>query len=396
MEMETKSSAAPNPSAVGSPVLGIALLALLGVLGIITLLFPGPKLLELENRLAASWQWPSLESTLDGAWAEDAEGFIKDRFPLRTCFISGNCFLEEAVLGKTEENGILIGRNGHMYTRRFSWSEEEQRQFQKNIEAVCTLGQTHPGLVTAMIVPPPSVIEPELLPAFAPQIDENGLFSQMADRLGERVSVLDLRESFTRQKEQQLFYRTDHHWTAAGALLAYEAYCQHMGLQPVIPEKDSAVEIFPFLGTHYASTRLWNKQPDTLVYYPSETTMRIYEVAGELEMTAGDSQPLVNEEKLNAYDKYGAFLDGNHGFIRIQGRGTGKLLVVKDSYGNCFVPYLVENYDQIDVVDYRSYPYGVASLQEEFGYDHILILYCFQSFVSDTRVVFINRPSIRQ
>lgn len=379
----------------GSPALGIVLVVLLGILGIVTLLFPGPELLELENRLAASWRQPSLESVMDGKWMGEVERFLKDRFPLRTQMIGAACFVDEAMLGQREHSGILIGADGHMYTRRFSWSEEEEKQLNKNIEAVRTLGQAYPGLVTAMIVPPASIIEPELLPAHAPQVDENELFTQIVDRLAEDTSVLDLREAFTQQKDRQLYYRTDHHWTTEGALLAYEVYCDGINLQPIFPEKASGIEVSPFLGTHYASTRLWNVKPDVLSYFPTTATMEIYEIVGELDMTPGTPQLLMNEDKLSTYDKYSAFLDGNHGFTRIQGKGTGRVLLVKDSYGNCFAPFLVENYAQIDVIDYRSYPYGLASLQEEYNYDQILILYCFQSFVSDTRIVFMNRPSTR-
>lgn len=376
----------------GSPALGIVLIILLGILGIVTVLFPGPELLELENRLAASWHQPSLESVMDGTWMGEVERFLKDRFPLRTQMINGACLVDEAVLGQREHSGILIGADSHMYTRRFSWSEEEEKQLNKNIEAVCTLGQTYPGLVTAMIVPPASIIEPELLPAYAPQIDENQLFNQIVDRMAEDTSVLDLREAFTQQKDRQLYYRTDHHWTTDGALLAYEVYCNSVNLQPILPEEDRGIEV-PFLGTHYASTRLWNVKPDVLRYFPSTAAMEIYEIAGELNMTPGGPKPLINDNKLSAYDKYSAFLDGNHGFTRIHGKGTGRVLLVKDSYGNSFAPFLVENYAQIDVIDYRSYPYGLASLQEEYDYDQILILYCFQSFISDTRIVFMNRPS---
>lgn len=378
-----------------SLILGIVVAALLGILGAVTLAFPGPKLLELENRLASAWSPPSLESVMDGEWSREVEQFLKDRFPFRTELISGACLLEEAVLGRTEQDGILIGRDGHMFTRRFSWSEEEEKQLRKNIEAISSFGKNHPGLVTAMIVPSASMIEPELLPAYAPQIGEDERFTQIIDSLAGNASVLDLREIFTKHKDRGLFYRTDHHWTTDGAMLAYETYCDSVNLKPVLPEKGSAVEVSPFLGTHYAATRLWNVKPDVLCYYPSAVTMEIYEIIGELEMVPSAPKPLINQDKLSSYDKYGAFLDGNHGFTRIRGKGTGRVLLVKDSYGNCFAPFLAESYGQVDVIDYRSYPYGLESLQEENKYDQILILYCFQSFVSDTRIVFMNRPSTR-
>ena len=79
------------------------------------------------------------------------------------------------------------------------------------------------------------------------------------------------------------------------------------------------------------------------------------------------------------------FLHGNNGLSRIKGDGTGhgRILVIKDSYANCFVPYLTANYADIDVVDFRNYNYGLDQLIADNGYDQILVLYSFDSFKSD-------------
>ena len=77
----------------------------------------------------------------------------------------------------------------------------------------------------------------------------------------------------------------------------------------------------------------------------------------------------------------------------IEGDGTGSILVVKDSYANSFVPYLTANYAKIGVVDLRSFAYGLDTTIAQEGYDQILILYNFQTFLSDGRVVYMNRPS---
>ena len=67
--------------------------------------------------------------------------------------------------------------------------------------------------------------------------------------------------------------------------------------------------------------------------------------------------------------------------------------MVKDSYANSFVPYLTENYAKIGVVDLRNFNYGLDSTIEAEGYDQILVLYNFQTFIADNRVVYINRPT---
>ena len=77
------------------------------------------------------------------------------------------------------------------------------------------------------------------------------------------------------------------------------------------------------------------------------------------------------------------FLHGNNGMSRIRGDGTGRILVIKDSYANCFVPYLTANYADIDVVDFRNYNYGLDKLIADNAYDQLLVLYSFDSFKSD-------------
>ena len=83
------------------------------------------------------------------------------------------------------------------------------------------------------------------------------------------------------------------------------------------------------------------------------------------------------------YDKYAMFLHGNNGLSRVEGDGEGKILVIKDSYANSFVPYLTANYAAIDVVDFRNYNYGLAQLIAANDYDQILVLYSYASFTTD-------------
>ena len=88
------------------------------------------------------------------------------------------------------------------------------------------------------------------------------------------------------------------------------------------------------------------------------------------------------------------FLWGNNGFSRIAGTGSGKVLVIKDSYANSFVPFLLGDYGTIDVVDLRSLKSTtVDELIAQNGYDNVLVLYNFQSFSSDTNLVLLNRSA---
>ena len=91
------------------------------------------------------------------------------------------------------------------------------------------------------------------------------------------------------------------------------------------------------------------------------------------------------------------FLHGNNGYSTIEGSGTGSILVIKDSYANCFIPFLTDNYAKIGVVDLRNFKsIDPDALMEQEGYDQVLLLYNFQSFKSDGNLVYLNRVANRK
>ena len=160
---------------------------------------------------------------------------------------------------------------------------------------------------------------------------------------------MDVRDILRSHKDEYLYYRTDHHWTCLGAYYAYSQLCEALGLTPFDPAAHTALTRDGFYGTHYSKARTWNAVPDTITYYELQNALTIWNVTGPGQPTDG----------------------------------SGKILVIKDSYANCFVPYLTANYAAIDVVDFRNYNYGLDQLIADNDYDQILVLYSFDSFKGD-------------
>lgn len=196
-------------------------------------------------------------------------------------------------------------------------------------------------------------------------------------------SFVDVRQTLTAHKSEYIYYRTDHHWTSLGAYYAYSQLCQTLGLTPFDTAAHTALTADGFYGTHYAKARTWNAVPDVITYYDLANTLTVWNVTAAGQPAEGQTTGLYDTEKLTVYDKYAMFLHGNNGLSRVQGNGSGRILVIKDSYANCFVPYLTANYADIDVVDFRNYNYGLDKLIADNSYDQILVLYNFDSFKSD-------------
>ena len=351
------------------------------------LITPDRAYSELENTTLS--QRPSLSSfSADGLnkFFTAYTKYVKDQVAGRDNWVALQSTVETKVMQKEQSGGILLGKEHMMFPRTYGLVSSETRTLPKNTAALEALCQRYPGLVNVMLVPAASAVYPENVPAGAPLLDED----RYLDALSEAVQTaggrfVDVRQTLADHKGEYIYYRTDHHWTSTGAYYAYQQLCTALGLTPFDPSAHTARTAEGFYGTHYSKARTPDAEPDTITYYDLPNALTIYTVTAPGQPAEGETTGLYDTDKLSVYDKYAMFLHGNNGLSCIKGDGTGRgrILVIKDSYANCFVPYLTANYADIDVVDFRNYNYGLDQLIADNGYDQILVLYSFDSFKSD-------------
>ena len=352
---------------------------------------------ELENRQLA--KKPTLTSQNLLAQEEKQkfsylyETYVNDQFLGRDGWISLKSRAEDVLL-KQENNSIVYGENGSMYQKFFTLNEE---QFDKNTAAIAEFMARYPGLVTAMVVPSADRISPEA--PNAPFVNEAPYMEKLDQAFSQNGSFVDLTDLFLAHNDQLLYYRTDHHWTTEGAFLAYQAYMQQIGRTPAFdPSDHTLTKVEDFYGTLYSKSKLYSAKPDTLSYYSDlENRLVICQGATKTDREAAAAAGLSDLDvtlydlaKLSTRDKYAMFLYSNNAFSQLYGEGSGKILVIKDSYANCFVPFLTADYERIDVVDLRSLNASMDTILAENNYDQVLILYNFQSYAEDTNLVKLN------
>lgn len=350
---------------------------------ILDMLWPKREYSELENRKLQQVPAFSSSALFSNQWTSDYGTYIQDQFAFRDSWIDLKS-RAEYFLGKTENSEVIYGDDDMMFTKFYSL-ERYGDTWLRNAQAVEQFTARHPGKVSFMLTPSASLIYEDKLPANVPLADEDAYLDQIFASVPS-AEVYDLRDLFTEHKDEYIFYRTDHHWTTYGAWLAYSEFCDRNGLTPFDTENHEKVEIKDFYGTSYSKSRLWNAVPDTLTYYPLDNSMEIV-VPGENSAASADGT-MYNLSALEKRDKYSAFLWGNNGYSEIEGDGEGSILVVKDSYGNSFTPFLTANYAKIGVVDFRYRKANLEDLMEQ--YDQVLILYNFQSFYKDDGVRCLN------
>lgn len=363
------------------PIVPLFFLFLFGF-SLLDMLWPKREFSELENRKLAQEPAFSLAgiAAKDDPWMEKYAEYVKDQFAFRDRWIDLKS-RAEAVLLKTENNGVWLGKDHYLFAKYLSIGS----RFEMNLGAVERMAERHPGKVSVMIVPSASLILSEKLPWQTPAADEDAALNTILQRCsGKAANVYDLREALRAHKEEYIFYRTDHHWTSDGAYLAYEQFAQAHPENFPLFDRAAANEkqVLDFYGTNYSKARNYNVVPDVITYYDLPNVLTVYTAEADGTERA-EPGPLYNYSDFETRDKYKAFLRGNNGYSVLEGNGTGSILVIKDSYANAFLPYLTADYATIGIVDYRYLNERVDSLIERGGYDEILVLYSFQGFMND-------------
>lgn len=357
------------------------------ILALVDVIKPDKEMSALENRKLAQAPALTLNALLAEAekdrWTTKFDEYTRDQFLWRDEWVSMQSALELAQ-GKLEGGGIWFAKDDYLIPKNSTMPAATL--WQVNLESVAQLAARQPGKVTVTMVPSPANILSSKLRWSPPQIDEDALLNEaFATFEAAGARVLDLREDFRAAAEgfdRQVYYHTDHHWTTdGGAVIAYTEYCVLMDRPVAEPNEDLKVEVPDFLGTSFAKSKKFGQPAEPLVYFDLPNTMTITKSDGTVTETG-----LMDKEKLEEFDKYGAFLHGNNGYSVIEGNGEGSILLIKDSYGNCFAPYLVEAYAKVGVIDLRDWML-VDKLIETEGYDEVLVMYSFDSFTSDTRII---------
>ena len=248
-------------------------LAFLFCFSILDALWPKREFSELENRKLMQPPKLTLAGVLskDDPWMAKYTEYTKDQFIFRDGWIDLKS-RAEAMLLKTENNGIWFGKDNYLLPKFLAVGE----RFEKNLDAVECMAQRHPGKVSVMIAPSSSLVLSEKLPWQAPVADEDIYHDSIVERLSGQAAVYDLRKTLRAHGDEYIFYRTDHHWTSEGAYLAYEQFAGSKGL-PLFDRSDAdEKKVENFYGTSYSKARNYDVVPDTITYYDLPNQLTVY------------------------------------------------------------------------------------------------------------------------
>ncbi len=191
---------------------------------------------------------------------------------------------------------------------------------------------------------------------------------------GSNVKSVDAYSAIIPHTDEYIYFRTDHHWTARGAYYAYTAFAKTAGFTPTKLEDHKSGRIDGFVGTFKSFSADLAKDPDYVEYfYPlSETTGTIYNDAS---MSTGRSMRVITEE-VSLSNKYLCFIEGDNPIEKIvtSNHNGKKIVMIKESYGNAFAPFIVDNYEEVYILDPRKVDLNLAQFVNANGITDVLFL----------------------
>lgn len=363
--------------------LGLLFFLLPVIVLVSSIILPDTGFSEKENRILASRPALKLDQIISGVYEKQFETYENDQFPLRDMWITLKATTDR-LMGKVEENGVYLGKNGYLME---AFNAPSQTQYDATVNAMTSFAQKHSDLKQYALIAPNSVnILKSNLPAFAPADDQNPWIDKLKDSLTSAgVTFIDIRDTFTDHKTEDLYYHTDHHWTTLGAYYAYLQAAAVMGIDISSDSYDKAPVSQTFKGTLSAKSGFRSGETDELdVFLPNgdNTLSSVVNYVDEQKKSAS----FYDTSKLNTRDKYALFFGGNHAQIKISTptESNNTLLVLKDSYANSFVPFLAQHYRKIIMIDPRYYYGDLEQLLQVENVQEVLYLYNANTFFADT------------
>ena len=345
-----------------------------------------------ENRYLAETPELSWDNILSGKFQDGLEDYLRDQVCFRDGWITVKTGIQKAC-GDTDIGGAYVGKDGYDF-EKITPEDVDEKQVDRNIKAVedyfMTASETiDKQKLSFLLVPTSGLVMQEKLPKNARLFDQAKYIDQVQKAMKD-YNFVDVRDTLMDHNDEYIYYKTDHHWTSAGACLAYDVWSERTGgeaetedglVKNVVSDKFRGSLYSKILDADSAYDEIWTYglQKDD-AFGSKDCTVTIDEKQ--------QLDSIYDDEKLQKKDKYAYFLSGNYGQVHIQNqkaasKAKGKnILIIKDSFANSFVPFVTQDYENIYMVDLRYYNGDMKSYLQEHNITDVLVLYNISNFIS--------------
>ena len=341
-----------------------------------------------ENRELEQKPKFTISSFVTGKYSSKQASYMSDQFPNRAGFIKTKANLDR-LMGKKEINGVYLGADGYLME---GFKAEDPNITKIKVDAINKFASSNKSLkVSMMLVPNKVDIYSHLMPKNAPVDSQTDYLKAVSSMLSNKVRMVDVEQTFNKLKNsEQLYYKTDHHWTTDGAFHAYTDFCKALNIQPTGQNSFNRSQASDsFRGSLYYKTGAEIGKPEDIYLYLTQDNAPVITKYYD---TKKKVPSLYDSSKLSGRDQYEVFTGGNHSQIKIRTsvETDRKILVIKDSYANAMIPFLATSFSEINVVDMRYFTGSLSDVINNNEVTDVLFLYNVNTFNSDSSILSIN------
>lgn len=389
--------------------------ALLIIVGLLYLIVPDKKISKDENRALAQLPAFSGKALADGSYTADFEEYMKDQFPFRSAFIKAGEKINSVMSLGGGEVEMVVGTGnmdmGEGETLEEIPAEEEKAPAPAKIDLADEADYNSRGIIIVgdramelfgsdygmleryaaavngikSVLPDVNVyslVVPTAVEFYSPVKYHEGRRSQkealatIGGLLMPEIKQVDAYTYLAAAADRYVYFRTDHHWTARGAYQGYYGFCKAAGLEAVPEESmDSYFVEGDFVGSLYRYTRkkVLADNPDRVevLCVPAVESCEAYTNASM--NTPYPAGVIVDPGKSG--NKYLTFLGGDNPLMRAvtTNKNGRRALIIKDSFGNAFTPFLINHYEEIYALDPRSASTDIAEFCAMHEIDDVIV-----------------------
>jgi len=374
-------------SEISGRITAVLVLAVISVMLILTVCGKKDDFSFSENRKLASFPKFSFSALADGSYGKQLEAYMTDHFYGREKWVSAQASIESSMCEKVF-NGVYINDeillDAEVSSRRIS---------QKNIDYVNNFFRNYTGTVYFTAVPTSSGVYDDMLPEYLLTNPEKKQIDVFYDGLDESIRKIDTYNILRMLNDNYIYYRNDSKLTSYGAYYVYRTVIQKLGFQPSSYDKYTIRHVTgDFRGNLYSRCLYNGTKSDIL---------DVYSYSGGAEITSCTAyenngityrKTLNDESFLSEGYMYRMYLGDEAPFIRIKTsvNNDKKLLLIKDSYADCFIQFLIQHYSEIAIVSPNDMTKPLSSFIDCNNYEQTLFLFGIDSMDNENIFDLIN------
>lgn len=349
----------------------------------INIAFPDREFSDMENRYLSLFPGFKEMKNVNGGYLKKLDSWFQDQFAGRDRIITAGTYFEK-LLGRNEINGVFPVRHDMLI---FRYTENTQEVTSEKASAVNAFADALPDAEFSFImVPNKAEIYRDFLPENYSGERQEEYINEFYSLIDGRIIKINPTQSLKEVRDDYIFFNTDHHWTQKGAFTAFQDYTKMTGKEfSGSDEYDVVRAAGNFYGTLSSKTGLYGKADGLDLFIPKINQDYIVSIPSEKKKMTG----VYDTEKLNGKDLYTTFLGGNYDILTIETDlpGEESLMVIKDSYANAFIPFLLKYYPRITVVDLRYFSGDLLRLADDYRITEVLFLFNVNTFSDDDSIL---------